>query len=148
MAGRVGAVSWPEPTRKAHDAFCTTGGFAWSETCAGEPARIASPTNLIFLIVRILRTRISNPPDRSTYGPGMWKHILRDQLQVDEPDFWLVLGTGSSPIAGYRSLRLPRCLPNSRTLLITRVGMTEAEVAAMGKDEAIDRLNKYWTDRS
>jgi hypothetical protein len=33
-------------------------------------------------------------------------------------------------------------------LLISRVGLGEAEVAAMSKDEAVARLQRYWTDGS
>jgi hypothetical protein len=34
---------------------------------------------------RILRTRISHPPGRTTYGPSsLWAHVPRDQLQVSE----------------------------------------------------------------
>jgi hypothetical protein len=28
--------------------------------------------------------------------------------------------------------------------LITRVGLSEEQVAAMGRDEAIERLNQFW----
>jgi hypothetical protein len=31
-------------------------------------------------------------------------------------------------------------------MLISRVGLDEATVAGMSKDEAIARLQKYWTD--
>jgi hypothetical protein len=31
-------------------------------------------------------------------------------------------------------------------MLITRVGLPEAEVAAMSRDQAIARLQQYWTD--
>lgn len=31
-------------------------------------------------------------------------------------------------------------------LLISRVGLTEDEVAAMPKDQAVARLQRYWTD--
>jgi hypothetical protein len=31
-------------------------------------------------------------------------------------------------------------------LLITRVGLTEPEVAAMKKAEAVERLNRFWAE--
>jgi hypothetical protein len=31
-------------------------------------------------------------------------------------------------------------------LLITRVGLSDPEVAAMDKAEAVERLNRYWTE--
>lgn len=33
-------------------------------------------------------------------------------------------------------------------LLVNRVGLAEFEVAAMTKDQAIARLNRYWSDGS
>jgi hypothetical protein len=31
-------------------------------------------------------------------------------------------------------------------LLISRVGLTDSDVAAMDKNEAVARLNRYWTE--
>ncbi|BCB87816.1 hypothetical protein [Phytohabitans suffuscus] len=39
---------------------------------------------------RVLRTRVSHPVDRTTYGPSIWSHILRDQLDVTNAVFWAV----------------------------------------------------------
>ena len=38
---------------------------------------------------RMLRTRISHPVGSDTYGPSLWGHILRDQLDVTADEFWL-----------------------------------------------------------
>jgi hypothetical protein len=41
----------------------------------------------------------------------------------------------------------PEALPADLAyLLIDRVGLNESEVAAMSKDEAVGRLNRYWTE--
>lgn len=148
MAGRVGAVSWPEPTRKDHDAFCGTEGWRLVRNARGRTGTHHITYELDLPDGRILRTRISHPPDRSTYGPGMWKHILRDQLQVDEPDFWACARDGIKPDRGLPEPPATALPAELAHLLITRVGMAESEVAAMGKDEAVDRLNQYWTGRS
>jgi hypothetical protein len=95
---------------------------------------------------RILRTRISHPVDRSTYGPGIWGHILRDQLQVDEATFWGCVQDKVVPDRGTPtppSGALPADLVH---LLISRVGLDEAEVAMMTKEEAVARLQTYWTE--
>jgi hypothetical protein len=97
---------------------------------------------------RVLRTRISHPPDRTDYGPGLWRHILRDQLQVDEPTFWACVQDGVPPDRG-----VPRApagaLPAELVhLLITRVGLPEHEVAAMTKADAVARLQHYWLDEA
>lgn len=49
---------------------------------------------------RILRTRISHPVDRTTYGAGMWSHILRDQLDVSEGEFRDCVLEGRVPARG------------------------------------------------
>lgn len=37
---------------------------------------------------RVLRTRVSRPANKTTYGPGLWKAILSKQLDVTEVEFW------------------------------------------------------------
>lgn len=96
----------------------------------------------------MLRTRISHPVGRDTYGLGIWNHILRDQLHVSEEEFWACVRDGVRPDRG-----VPRepaeVLPADLVhLLITRVGLTEAEIAKMPKAEAVSRLQRYWTEGS
>ena len=95
---------------------------------------------------RILRTRISHPVDRSGYGQDMWKHILRDQLEVEAPAFWSCVQDGSKPARGTPEPPAEALPADLVYMLISRVGLDEAEVAGMSKDEAIARLQRYWTD--
>jgi hypothetical protein len=96
---------------------------------------------------RILRTRISHPVDRSNYGPRLWSHVLRDQLQVSEAEFWRCVRDGVRPDRGGTPQPSADALPADLVhLLIARVGLAESEVAAMSKDEAVGRLRRYWTD--
>lgn len=97
---------------------------------------------------RILRTRISHPVDRSGYGPGIWKHILRDQLEVDEPAFWSCVRDGVKPVRGTPQLPAEALPADLVYLLISRVGLDETEVAGMSKDEALARIQRYWTEDS
>ncbi|WP_232662588.1 cytotoxic translational repressor of toxin-antitoxin stability system [Pseudonocardia sp. TRM90224] len=97
---------------------------------------------------RILRTRISHPVDRTDYGPALWKHILRDQLEVDDTQFWACARDGVKPDRGIPSVpdgAMPAALVH---MLISRVGLDESQVAAMTKDEAISRLQQFWADGS
>jgi hypothetical protein len=76
----------------------------------------------------------------------MWGHVLRDQLQVDEATFWGCVKDGVLPDRGTPeapSSALPADLVH---LLISRVGLDEAEVAAMSKEDAIARLQKFWSE--
>jgi hypothetical protein len=76
----------------------------------------------------------------------MWGHILRDQLQVDEATFWACAQDKILPDRGMPTPP-PEALPADLVhLLISRVGLDEAEVATMAKEEAVARLHKYWID--
>jgi hypothetical protein len=93
----------------------------------------------------VLRTRISRPPDRTDYGQSIWKHILRDQLGVSEKEFWDCLESGTAPRRGVTDEPEKEPIPSGVVSnLITRVGLSEEQVAAMGRDEAIERLNQFW----
>lgn len=95
---------------------------------------------------RILRTRISHPVDRTDYGPSLWRHILRDQLDITEAAFWNCVRSGVKPDRGAPTPPDHALPADVVHLLITRVGLPETEVAAMTKDEAIDRLQRFWTE--
>lgn len=97
---------------------------------------------------RILRTRISHPVDRSDYGPSLWRHILRDQLQVDDAVFWSCVRDGIKPDRGAPAPP-PEALPVELVhLLISRVGLPDSEVAGMTKVDAAARVQRYWTEGS
>lgn len=41
----------------------------------------------------------------------------------------------------------PEALPADLVhLLIARVGLTEAQVSVMARSEAVERINRYWTE--
>jgi hypothetical protein len=97
---------------------------------------------------RVLRTRISHLVDRSDHGPSLWRHILRDQLHVDDAAFWSCVQDGIKPDRGAP-------MPPSETLpaelvhmLISRVGLSESDVATMSRADAIARLQRYWSEGS
>jgi hypothetical protein len=96
---------------------------------------------------RILRTRVSHPVDRTEYGPSMWKHILRDQLDVDEAAFWSCVRDGVKPHRGIREIPAAALPADLVYLLISRVGLDESEVAEMSKEDAVARVQRYWTEQ-
>jgi hypothetical protein len=139
-------MTWPTPTptRQDHQKFCEIEGW--------EPAR-TGPHHLTYELAlpdgRILRTRISHPPDRSTSGPGIWSHILRDQLDATEEVFWDCVRNGVKPTRGEPELPAANPIPAEVVhMLLTRVRLAESDVARMTKEEAIARLNQYWTQGS
>jgi hypothetical protein len=94
---------------------------------------------------RILRTRISHPPDASTYGPSIWSHILRDQLDVDEETFWACVRDGVKPRRGEEETPAEALPADLAHLLVTRLHLSSAEVAQMSREEAIARMQQYWS---
>ena len=88
---------------------------------------------------------MSHPVDRSTYGRGLWDHILRDQLNVDEDVFWACVQDGTKPKRGEQEEPAGALPADLVYLLLTRVRLSEAEVSAMSRDDAIARMQQYWT---
>lgn len=141
-------MSWPQPTRKDHEQFCRVEEWKRVRDARGRAGTPHVTYELALPDGRVLRTRISHPVDRADYGRGLWSHILRDQLHIDEAVFWACVRDGVRPDRGRPAIperALPAELVN---LLITRVGLDESEVAAMSRDEAIARVQRYWTQGS
>lgn len=139
-------MTWTPATRQDHDQFCRVEGWTRVRDARGRTGTHHVTYELDLVDGRVLRTRISHPVDRSTYGPSLWKHMLRDQLDVDEPAFWACVRDGTVPDRAAPeppSTALPADLVH---LLIVRVGLAERDVAAMSKEEALARLQQYWTE--
>lgn len=62
--------------------------------------------------------------DRSDYGPSLWRHILRDQLEVDEADFWPCVQNGIKPDRGAPAPPQDSPPADHVHLLVTRVGLS------------------------
>lgn len=137
-------MTWPQPTRQFHGKFCHVEGWTPVRDARGRTGTHHVTYELGLHDGRILRTRISHPVDRTTYGPSIWGHILRDQLQVSDVAFWRCVQDGVKPDRGQPKVPAEALPAEVVHLLITRVGLDEATVAAMTRDEAVSRLNEYW----
>jgi hypothetical protein len=90
---------------------------------------------------RTFRTKVSHSV-RDEIGPSLFRHILRDQLHVDETTFWAVVrgraepeepaGAPPTPVPGWLILRL-----------IFTVGMSEEEVRALSVKDALAAWEAY-----
>ncbi|WP_245633946.1 cytotoxic translational repressor of toxin-antitoxin stability system [Amycolatopsis jejuensis] len=142
MAGEFHAMNRPAPTREDLDTFCRREGWQEVRNARGEHLTY----ELHLPDGRILRTRVSRPPDKATYGPKMWAHVLRDQLCISEAEFWACVKDGVVP--GRTAPRVvAEAVPAQVVhLLIHQVRLREDEVAAMTRDEAIARVNRFWTE--
>lgn len=139
-------MTWPQPTREDHERFCVTEGWRRVRDARGRTGTHHATYELDLPDGSVLRTRISHPVDRSAYGKGIWAHILRDQIDVSEQAFWACVRDGEKPDRG-APLPDKAALPADMVhLLITRVGLSEKEVAEMTREEAIVRLQQYWID--
>lgn len=148
MAGRVGAVSWPQSTRESHERFCRTEQWTQVRDARGRTGTHHTTFELALADGRILRTRISRPVDRTAYGPRLWSHILRDQLDVTDDEFWTCVQDGILPKRGAPDVPTEALPVELVYLLVNRVGLGEAAITGMTKDEAIARLNQYWATGS
>lgn len=138
-------MSWPGPTRDHHQEFCTVEKWDLVFRPSGAPIAHHVTYELRLVDGRILRTRISRPVDRTTYGRSIWSHILRDQLEVEAEQFWACVLRGIPPDRGLPEPPLDAIPANLVNLLIRAVGMPEDDVRRMTKQQAIDRINEYWT---
>jgi hypothetical protein len=139
-------MSWPQPTRRDHEEFCEIEGWQRVRNARGRTGTHHVTFEFALPDGRILRTRISHPVDRSTYGPRLWAHIPRDQLGVSESEFWHCVRDGVAPDRGAPAQPAAALPAELAYLLVNRVGLSESEVAGMSKTEAIERLNRYWTE--
>jgi len=139
-------VTWPQPTRSDHDKFCDIEGWTPVRDARGRTGTHHVTYELHLPDGRVLRTRISHPVDRSCYGASLWGHILRDQLSVSEAEFWSCVRHGVRPGRGLPEPPAEVLPADLVHLLITRVGLADDEIAGMTKADAVERLNRYWTE--
>lgn len=139
-------MSWPAPTRADHDNFCRIEGWARVRDATGRTGMHHITYELALPDGGILRTRVSHAPNRTSYGARMWAHILRDQLCVDEATFWAAVRDGIPPQRA-RPDRPADTLPAEvAALLMQRVGLTREQIVALSREEAIERLNRFWAE--
>lgn len=133
------------PTRKHHEQFCTTEGWTRRKRATGKRGTHHVNYELALPDGRVLFTRISHPVDRTGYGPGIWSHILRDQLQVTEDEFWACVDTGVAPDRGGHKVP-PETIPAAVVRTLVRdAHIPEPEVRAMSKEQAVTRLAEFYT---
>ncbi|MCU1417069.1 MAG: cytotoxic translational repressor of toxin-antitoxin stability system [Schumannella sp.] len=138
----------PAPDRERHDDFCVIERWEIVHGSKGKPVQHHRTYELVIPSGDILRTRISKPVDRTTYSASMWSAILRDQLKVTNDEFWAcvqnkVLPDRGGAVAASNPKALPLHLLNE---LIERVGMTPEDAIALTLEEALQRMNDYWTE--
>ena len=69
--------AFPAPTRNDHRSFCEIDGWTLGRDAKGKNVNHHLTYELGLPDGRSLRTRISQPPDKTTYGRPLWGHIQR-----------------------------------------------------------------------
>jgi len=139
-------VTFPTPTRKDHLRFCEVEGWVPVKSSRGKTGTHHDTYELPLPNGDVLRTRISRPPDRSEYGSSLWSHILKDQLMVTEKEFWDCLNNKQIPDRGTTVEPEIDSIPTDVIwALLHRVGLSESNIQAMSREEAINRLTLFWT---
>jgi len=98
-----------------HDAFCKIEGWEQVRDAQGRTGTHHVIYELQLHDGRILRTRVSHPVNRDTYGASLWSHILPDQLEVDQATFWACVQEGKKPDRGAPEPPQKRFRPISST---------------------------------
>lgn len=118
-------MAWPAPTRADHQRFNEVEGWTRIRDARGS----TGTDHVTYEYERpdggILRTRISHPVNRTGYGVDMWKHMLRDQLQVDEATFWACVRGKQRPGRGAAETPSESLPAGLVALLIRTIGMPE-----------------------
>lgn len=139
---------YPAPTREHHDDFCTVERWTLVRGATGKPVSHHRTYELTLWDHRILRTRISQPVDGSTYGPAVWSHILRTQLETTAETFWACVQNGILPDRGAPGVReVPEALPLHLYRELQRLGVEDAEIAALTPAAAADLLAARYLER-
>lgn len=133
-------------SRRDHSRFCLNEGWAEVRNTRGKKVRHHLTYELALPNGRILRTRISHPVNSERYGPSLWAHILADQLEVTESEFWACVTDGTLPDRG-ATIEIPvNALPVQLAhQLVHDAGIPETEVAKMDLARAIEVMNEYWS---
>lgn len=134
-------------SRRDHNRFCAVEGWSEVRSARGKKVGHHITYELELPDGRILRTRVSRPADSTTYGTGLWKHILVEQLGVTEQEFWECVSNGSPPHRGPSvDEHRPDALPVSLVYqLIHDAGISESEVTGMTLQHAIEIMAAYWS---
>ncbi|GAB2737121.1 hypothetical protein [Nocardioides pakistanensis] len=134
-------------TRVDHNQFCINDKWEKVRDARGREVRHHVTWELALGDGRILRTRISRPLKKETYGPTLWRRILRDQLEVTEEEFWACVTEGVRPDRGVHDDQVPQnALPAQLVYqLIHQAGISEDEVARMTLQQATAAMAAYWS---
>lgn len=143
-------TQFPPGNKRAHETFCRNDEWVRVRNATGGVVGHHSTWELLLPDGRVLRTRISRPMDNTDYGSKMWCQILKDQLEVSEAQFWGCVNDRVRPARTSGTVTIPDKEPIPLGVvekLIRLVHLTTEEIEKMTKDQAVARLNQFWTEQ-
>ncbi len=134
-------------TRADHNAFCLTEEWELVRDAQGRPVRHHVTYELGLPDGRVLRTRVSRPVNKTTYGPTLWRAILREQLDVSEGEFWACVKNKQLPPRGQPNDATPETtLPAGLVhQLIHVASVPEDDVKNLTLEQALDIMAQHWS---
>lgn len=134
-------------TRVEHNQFCLNEEWVLVRSAQGRPVRHHVTYELALFDGSILRTRVSRPVDKTTYGPSLWMTILRDQLAVTEDEFWSCVKDEHPPDRGQSAAAIPEAaLPAGLVHQLIHVALVpEDAVRRMNLQQALAVMNEHWS---
>jgi hypothetical protein len=114
-----------------------TEGWQVVRDATGRRARHHLTYELELADGRMLRTRVSHPVGPDTYGPSLWGHILRDQLDVTEDEFWLCVDKSVLPNRSASTAPIiEKPLPLSLVKALVAAGASSKQLEGLSEAEA------------
>ncbi len=134
-------------SRRDHKRFCEIEAWTEVRNARGKPTQHHITYELTVPDGRVLRTRISRPANTEIYGPGLWGHILDEQLDVTEDEFWDCVDNGILPARTPAVAELPQtALPADLVYqLVHTLGLGAKEIEGMTPEEAVRLLTQHWS---
>jgi hypothetical protein len=87
-------------------------------------------------------------PGRTVGGRARRSGSFRHQFDVAEAEFWACVHDGARPDRGAPAPPTEGLPAELVYQLVSRVGLAEREVATMTKQQAAERLARFWTEGS
>jgi hypothetical protein len=95
----------------------------------------------------VLYTRVSHGSG-GIDDPGLFAHILREQLRVTEQQFWDCVRRGVKPPRPGAAPPPPENRIDGRLAynLVKKVGLTPEQLASMDQEQAVEAWHRYLTE--
>lgn len=129
--------------------FCEVEGWAKKRTPGRSTRRDHDRYVLALSGGRVLRTKASHGRDEIG-DESLVRHILRDQLEVTEDEFWAAVDDGTPPDRGGAHPPIgerdepAHSLPDWLAVnLAVLVGLSDEEIAQLSEDQALARWNEW-----